>query len=273
MRVWLLFLFLINLAISYNITQVNLGVWLSGAAYCDKANYPKMKISGEASDFIVNDTLYNIETDIHGFTGVLERTQTIYVVLRGSYSALNWLDDIEIRLVDYTTYPECDCKVHRGFYRSALSIKDETITSIRRLMEMYPGYNVVVTAHSYGASCGQLLAMELEKVGIRVKIYNYGQPRVGDNKYAKFVNTIIDEYWRVTHDKDIVPHLPPQTVLNYQHSCRELFQDNDGVLHECDDNNCEDSKCANQFKLAQTSIVDHLYYLGHRVSCDASIVD
>lgn len=277
MRIWfknvLIFFSLIKWISSniYNKNILQTGVWLSGAAYCNKENYKTMEIGGPASGFMYKDTLYDIKTDIQGYIGIIS-TKTIYIVLRGSSSAINWLDDFEVNQVPYDTYIECNCKVHNGFYKSALSIKNKTISSIRFLQKMYPSYSIVVTGHSYGAAVGQLLAMELEKENIKVKIYNYGQPRVGDAKYANFINTVIKEYWRTTHDKDIVPHVPPIEGLGYLHSCREIFEDSTGKLNICSEDNCEDPNCANQYKLYQTNTNDHEVYLQHNVSCIDSII-
>ena len=257
---------------SLDLTQLNTCVWLSGAAYCGKDNYQTMKVAGPAAGFVYKDTLYDHKTDLQGYTGVLPSSKSIYVVLRGSSSTMNWLDDFEVMMVAYTTYPECNCKVHYGFYRSALGVSNKAIESVRALQKQYPSYSVVVTGHSYGASCAQLIAMELEKNGIRCKLYDYGQPRVGDKKHASFVNTIITEYYRTTHNKDTVPHVPPTDVLGYHHSCREVFEDATGKLTMCSSTNCEDPKCADQFSLAHTSTDDHLYYLGHRVACEESTI-
>ena len=257
---------------TYDSTQLTTGVWLSGAAYCGKDNYKTMKLDGPATGFVYKDTLYDIKTDLQGYTGILSNTKTIYVALRGSSSVINWLDDLEVRLVPYTTFPECNCNVHTGFYKSALGVINKTIDTVKLLKKIYPTYSVVVTGHSYGASVGQLLAMELIKEGITVKLYNYGQPRVGDDKYAAFVNTKISEYWRTTHNKDIVPHVPPITSFGYLHSCREIFEDINGNLNICSAINCEDPKCADQFSLSETNADDHLYYLGHRVSCEESTI-
>jgi hypothetical protein len=254
----------------YDSTQLTTGVWLSGAAYCGKDNYKTMKLDGPATGFVYKDTLYDIKTDLQGYTGILSNTKTIYVALRGSSSLINWLDDLEVRLVPYTTFPECNCNVHRGFYKSALGVRNKTIDTVKLLKKIYPTYSLVITGHSYGASVGQLLAMELIKEGITVKLYNYGQPRVGDDKYAAFVNTKINEYWRTTHNKDIVPHVPPITSFGYLHSCREVFEDINGNLNVCSANNCEDPNCADQYSLSETNADDHSYYLGHRVSCEES---
>lgn len=257
---------------SYDISNANICEYLSGAAYCGKEQYKTMHLDGPASGFVYQDTLYDIKTDLQGYIGYLSSKKTIYVALRGSSSVLNWLDDAEVKLVDYTSWPTCGCKVHYGFYRSALGVTNKTIDTISLLKKRFPTYSVIMTGHSYGASTVQLLAMELEKRGINVQIYNYGQPRVGDGKYADFVNTVINNYWRFTHNKDMVPHVPPIEGFGYLHSCREVFEDEKGLLHLCSETNCEDLKCSNQYSLTQTNTYDHLYYLGRRIDCSNSIV-
>jgi hypothetical protein len=266
------FLSLVGLVSSYDSVQLNTCVWLSGAAYCGKDKYSSMILKGPASSFVYKDTLYDIKTDLQGYIGILPTTKSIYVVLRGSSSAINWLDNFEVKLVPYTSFPECNCNVHYGFYNSALGVSTKAVSVVKNLMKQYIGYSVVVTGHSYGASCGQLIGMELVKNGIDVKIYDYGQPRVGDSKYAAFVNTKIEEIWRATHNKDTVPHVPPVEGFGYYHSCKEIFEDSTGKLTVCSETNCEDPTCADQYKLAQTNTEDHLYYLGHRVSCEDSTV-
>jgi hypothetical protein len=266
-----LFLAFLSKVFSYDSTQLNTCVWLSGAAYCGKDKYKTMIIGGPASGFTYKETLYDIKTDLQGYIGILPTTKSIYVVMRGSSSTINWLDDFEVKLVPYDTFPECNCKVHYGFYNSALGVVDKMVTSVKSLQLQYPGYSVVVTGHSYGASCGQLLAMELVKRGINVKLYDYGQPRVGDANYAAFVNTKIAEYYRTTHNKDIVPHVPP-TEFGYHHSCREIFENSAGNLKVCSTTNCEDPTCSDQFNLVQTNGDDHSYYLGHRVDCLESTI-
>jgi hypothetical protein len=248
------------------------GVWLSGASYCGKENYKSMNIGGPATGFAYADTIYDPKTDLQGYIGTLSTLRTIYVVLRGSSSIMNWLDDFEVKLIPYASYQNCNCSIHNGFYNSALNVKNKTIETVQILKKRYPTYSVVVTGHSYGASCGQILAMELEKAGIETKVYNYGQPRVGDKRYAKFVNDILKEYWRTTHNKDIVPHVPPITGFNYYHSCREVFEDKNGSLNICSDLNCEDPKCTDQYSLADTNGDDHTIYLGHGISCEASVL-
>jgi len=257
----------IVLSTPIDLNQLNIGVWLSGAAYCGKDKYKAMTLNGPAMGFVYRDTLYDVKTDLQGYIGTLSASKSIYVVLRGSSSTMNWLDDFEVKQVPYTTFPECNCKVHNGFYRSALGVKNKTIETVKALKTIYPAYSVIIIGHSYGAACAQLLAMELKKVGIYIKLYDYGQPRVGDSKYASFVNTEISEHYRTTHNRDVVPHVPPTDIFGYFHSCREVFENPDGFLNFCSETNCEDPKCSDQFSLIQTNSDDHEVYLKHRVSC------
>lgn len=256
---------------AFSNNQLMTGVWLSSAAYCDPKDYSSMILGGPATGFIYKNSIYDAKTDLRGYIGILDKTQSIYVILRGSSSIMNWIDDAEVRKVPYTTYyNECNkCEVHNGFYRSALGVRNQTIESVKKLQKEYPNFDIIVTGHSYGASAGQLLAMELTKEKIPVVIYNYGQPRTGNQEFAHFVNTVLDEYYRTTHNKDMVPHIP---ILGYVHSCKEIFEDINGNLMMCSETNCEDPLCTNQYHLYQTNTDDHKEYLNHTMSCANSLL-
>ena len=256
----------------YDPNQALINVWLSGAAYCDKNTYNKMILAGPAVGFVYKKTLYDLKTDLQGYTGIIPNQKKIYVAYRGTSSISNWMSDLEVKQVSYTSYPECQCKIHYGFYLSAMNIKNQTLESVKLLRKENPNYDVIITGHSYGAAVSQIISMELLKEGIKSEVYNYGQPRIGDKKYADFVNTKLNHYWRFTHNKDIVPHLPPIDGFGYYHSCREVFENADGKLLLCSDIICEDPKCADQYSTSQTIVDDHYYYLNHRVQCNESTV-
>jgi hypothetical protein len=96
---------------SYEETQAHTTVYLSGAAYCGKDNYDTMLLAGPASGFVYTDTLYDVKTDLQGYIGYIPAKKSIYVVVRGSSSILNWIDDLEVKLVDYVSWPICNCNV------------------------------------------------------------------------------------------------------------------------------------------------------------------
>lgn len=254
---------------NFDQNQANTAVWLSGAAYCSKDTYNTMQLAGPASGFEIADILYDPATDLQGFTGVLHSDKTIYIAFRGSSSLLNWIDDAEVIKVPYNTFPDCACKVHKGFYKATNGLKNNTIASVRKLMDKYGYENVVLTGHSLGAAIGQMIAMELSAVYIENAIYNFGQPRVGDKKYANYLNAIEQTLWRFTHNQDTVPHLPPE-FMGYVHSCIEMFEDEYGAITECSNTDCEDVTCADQYSFLRKNGSDHHVYLGHPMDCKLS---
>lgn len=238
------------------------GVWLSGAAYCQKELYPTMAVG--PVDFVYNATIHNRWSDLQGFVGRVLPGGEIWVVFRGSSSVRNWIRDLEVAKVDYDSFPECGCSVHRGFYHSVLGIRDEAIDAVAKLVADYPKDRVYVGGHSYGAACGQLFAMELARAGIPADVYTYGSPRVGDSLYSSFM-TLVLAHVRLTHDRDIVPHVPP-TEMGFFHGTREWFE-SEGALTACSDIDGEDPRCSAQYALRNTTVDDHLVYLGHPMTC------
>ena len=251
----------------YDINYGYIGVYLSGMAYCQKKDYQKMKFIDPVSDFILTDIIYDKSTDLSGYIGYSDNYQTIHIVIRGSSSFLNFFNDFKILRIPYETWPECNCTVHDGFYKMTLLIKNDVINKIIYIQKNKTNYKIIINGHSLGSAIADLLSMELAKVNIESMVYGYGKPRTGDIKYATFYNIKIKEHYRHTHNRDIIPHLPTNDGFDYYHSCQEIFEDNYGNLKLCSQNNCEDKTCGEQYKLIQTNIYDHKYYLGHRVDC------
>lgn len=95
------------------------------------------------------------------------------------------------------------------------------------------------------------------------EFYNFGSPRVGDNKFIAWFNDLYghDHFKaRVTHHKDPVPHLPFQD-WGFHHVNTEVFYKatkKDGYV-VCNDNQGEDKSCSDQYRL-DTSVLDHVSY-------------
>jgi len=238
------------------------GVWLSGAAYCPKELYSTMRL--DSIDFVYNATLHNGWSDLQGFIGRVLPDE-IWVIFRGSSSVRNWIHDLEFAKVAYDTFPECGCSVHRGFYQSVRGVREAALDAVSRLVADYPSSRVYVGGHSYGASCAQLLAMELAREGIPADVYTYGSPRVGDDLYSAFMPLVLNHV-RITHARDIVPHVPPKE-MGFFHSTQEWFESEDGVLTACSDIDGEDPSCSAQYALRETTVDDHMVYLGHLMAC------
>lgn len=77
---------------------------------------------------------------------------------------------------------------------------------------------MLTTGHSLGGAMSVLcaLSVKLHLPHLKIQIHNFGQPRVGDPNLSKFITNKVDQIFRVVHNKDIVPHLPPEG-LGYHH--------------------------------------------------------
>jgi hypothetical protein len=251
---------------SYNAAQAQTSLWLSLAAYCGKSNYKSHVFKGPTTGFVLTTVISDVSTDTEGFVGYLPSDSSIYVVYRGSESIRNWISNLDAFKTAYTSFPECNCQVHKGFYAAEQAVISGVINEVKRLKLLYPKYNVKTTGHSLGAALAQITSMDLVKAGYSTTVYNFGQPRTGDQAYATFANNEVDT-WRIVHNQDIVPHLPLTTGMEYYHVCREEFEDEKHNLKTCD-SSCEDKTCSDQFPVSSTNVDDHLLYLNMVVSCD-----
>jgi len=58
------------------------------------------------------------------------------------------------------------------------------LIEVARLRNLYPTYSVHTTGHSLGAALALLTQMDLIKAGYSATMINFGQPRVGNDKFA-----------------------------------------------------------------------------------------
>lgn len=249
---------------AYDNNQAQIALWLSAAAYCGKSAYKTHVFKGPTTGFVVTDIISDTASDTEGYVGYLPSDKSIYVVYRGSSSIRNWISNLDAFKTSYTSFSECGCQVHKGFYQAEQKVIGGVISAVKTLRSKYTTYAVKATGHSLGAALAQLTAMDLVKAGYAATLYNFGQPRVGDQKYASFATGKVPT-WRVTHNKDTVPHIPYTTGMEFYHECREEFEDASGKVRTCD-TSCEDPTCADQYPFAQTNVDDHLLYLGLQVS-------
>jgi hypothetical protein len=251
----------------YDGAQAMRSLYLSSAAYCDPNTYLSRTFVGPTAGFVATNHIADVSTDTQGYVGYLPSDKSIYVVFRGSTDTRNWITNLNALKMGYTTYPECNCQVHKGFYQAEQKVITSVIAAVKALQIVYPSYSVKVAGHSLGAALAQLASMDLMKAGISNTVYDFGQPRTGDKAYAAFAASKVPT-WRVTHNRDQVPHLPFTVQMEFYHVCREEFEDANGKLRTCD-TSCEDATCADQYDFAETNWDDHSIYLGMHVSCSS----
>lgn len=246
----------------YTDAQAQISIQLSQNAYCGKEVYLTQEYTGAAEGFVPTKIIYNFLYDVQGFVGYLPSDNSIYVSYRGSESIQNWVTNLDATQSEYEMWPECDCFVHSGFQKAMVSVQDDVLAEVERLMALHPSYSVKTTGHSLGGALALMNAMALLKSDIDVTMINFGQPRTGDSDFADFAMSKLSHY-RVTHYKDPVPNIPPQWPTGYHHTAYEIFEyeATSTAVKQCDSTG-EDPHCTDKWIAFQYNVDDHLVYLG-----------
>lgn len=246
----------------------NTSIVLSAKTYCDSNTYlsSNYSLNKYTDTFVPTKQIYNKKYDVNGFIGYRTEDETIYVVFRGTQSIRDWIDDFHIRQIDYFLCDEC--KVHKGFIEAEQAVIRDVIEEVNVLRDKFENYNIVITGHSLGAALATLSAVDLNNLNVSAQLFVFGSPRIFNEEAARYVSeNIIPNFVHVSHNKDIVPHLPPLN-LNYFHIAHEWYE-SDAINNIIDCSGYENSHCSNQWKLNEgLNTNDHMWYLGIYVGCD-----
>ncbi|KAK0411958.1 hypothetical protein QR680_005944 [Steinernema hermaphroditum] len=205
-----------------------------------------------------------------GFTAVSHDDKAIILSFRGSEGAIQLftegLEAVASKRLDFIgggTVCRYFLDAFDDLWKGGM--KDDFMV----LRNRYHTYDVWVTGHSLGGAMATLAAGYLVKTGLvdddQLKLITFGQPRTGDEAFAKAHDSQISYTFRVVHKKDIVPHLPPEKFEGYYHHQYEVWYNNNMAVSDsysvCGDesNKCSDSKLPNMFS------EDHLIYFGIKV--------
>lgn len=133
-----------------------------------------------------------------------------------------------------------------GFYNlwTASALQANVTRAATELLAQHPGTTrLAVTGHSMGGALSALCALDLKfKLNFTdVRSWSFGSPRVGNLAWQELFNDHVVESWRFTHNRDVVPSLPP-SLIGFHHLAREvrLLSSMCVVLQECRDMPCSD---------------------------------
>ncbi|KAI8837530.1 Alpha/Beta hydrolase protein [Chytridium lagenaria] len=190
-------------------------------------------------------TFGDFQNSVFGFVAINHRRQHIVVSFRGSRNMENWIDDLLIAKPDcpFPGAPE-GAKIHLGFLNSWNLVREEVLTALIPLNDLYPFYEVWITGHSLGGALATLAAVDLRQTlneslpAFRIKLLTFGQPRVGNAKWAEWVDSLSFDYsMRVVNQDDLTPHLPP-SFAGFKHCPDEIWiADEIGTTLLCSDDN------------------------------------
>lgn len=185
---------------------------LSHLAYYDKADalpiIKKMEFTLEAfvDDREMEDSENKLLKDTQAY--ILSTEDFIVLVFRGSEPDIykDYLTDLYFKP---TEFPDKGM-VHSGFFSA---LQGQVWDKIQQTLNSEKLKNKLlwITGHSLGAGLSTIAAAYLEPHAL----YNFGSPRVGDSSFQ--VSFEGKNVHRFANCSDLVTHLPPKNLLDYQH--------------------------------------------------------
>ena len=183
----------------------------------------------------------------------------IVITYRGTSQNVQLLDEALVALIKKQRFGLGN--VHAYFLNGFKKLQRCAIERLLTMIEMHKDYSVTVSGHSLGGAMASIMSMHVREKRMvfqdRVKLYTYGQPRTGDKTYAVEHDKLVPNSWRIVHQRDIVPHVPPcwpkcdrgGATTSYHHGM-EIFYDSDSMEDHSDYVQCQanhDRACSRKY--------------------------
>ncbi|KAJ7930297.1 Alpha/Beta hydrolase protein [Mycena leptocephala] len=155
-----------------------------------------------------------------GFIVRDDTRQEIVVSFPGTNNLADVITDMKFRRVPFISpgIPldmAIRLSVHRGFLAAYNVVAQTVLDTVKAELAEHPAYTIAVTGHSLGGAIASLAAPALksELPAAAIKLFTFGQPRVGNRKFAAFVEKKlgVDNIFRsASFDIHSYPYSPAQ---------------------------------------------------------------
>jgi len=152
---------------------------------------------------------------------IAERADGALLVFRGTDTIGGWITDVDAVPEAHPAFPGM---IHAGF----ASVWDDIVSWL--LTYAPKDKPVDVTGHSAGGALATMALWALKDRGYRFEDQQttFGAPRFADAVFAGQFGAAQIPLYRVVHDLDVVPHLPPP--IHFAHVGEEIRLWDDGTL-------------------------------------------
>ncbi len=141
---------------------------------------------------------------------VLQTSDAIWVIFRGTQTVAEWRKDLLIQQVDYL-----NGKVHKGFLDVYLALNLVSFLNTISTSTLY------IFGHSLGGALSLLLLSDPNLIIQQKACYLFGTPRIGNNEFGQ--NLIGKSVFRIVNRADIVNDLPPTVSPNFIGNPNDVF--------------------------------------------------
>ncbi|KAL2922797.1 putative feruloyl esterase A [Bienertia sinuspersici] len=215
------------------------------------------RCNGMTKGFEIIELIVDIQHCLQAYVGVAMDLNAIIVAFRGTqeHSGLlnnlqvgsyndpaeadinqrniqNWVEDLYWKQLDLNYPDNPDAMVHHGFYYAYhnTTLRPGVVGAVKRAKDSFGEIDIIVIGHSMGGAMAAICALDLTvHYDIKnVRVTTFGQPRIGNAAFASYYTQFVPNTIRVTHEHDMVPHLPPYyhyfPQKTYHHFPREWMK-------------------------------------------------
>ncbi|KAJ3681105.1 hypothetical protein LUZ60_012395 [Juncus effusus] len=230
------------------------------------------RCSDKIKDFEMFEVIVDVDNCLQAFVGVDPNLNTTIIAFRGTQdeSIKNWMEDLFWIKLDLNYPGMPGAMVHHGFYKAYhdSTLRPTIFSAVQNIRKKYGNLSLTVTGHSMGAALASFCALDFAvNYGEKdIELLTFGQPRIGNAIFATCFNEYLPKAIRLTHQNDIVPHLPPYysyfPTKTYHHISKEVWihksETGNKLLEKICDGSGEDPTCSRS--VYGNSISDHMNY-------------
>ena len=169
----------------------------------------------------------------------LTDTSRYLIAFRGTASMLDAYEDIWVNTVAFEPHQTpagfpADVWVASGFWsvysKRGIGMAASMQTQLFQILDKYlprPPKTLEITGHSLGSALASLFALDVavSRPGLTVINSTFASPRVGQGTWKAMYEAtygLQSSTYRIANWRDLVPTLPPKTLLGYEHVGQEF---------------------------------------------------
>lgn len=218
---------------NFSVNMISYYIWFSGFAYCDNDKISKFEFMNKCCNSqniikkyeweVIEQKEYSLikKLDyqyIYNFVILKSKTYKKYLFAFPGTTSIGQLiqEGIDSELVIFDR-KDNKLKVEKFFYKIFETIYKDLFSS-KIIKELYsnPEYQIIFTGHSLGGAIATLSSYYYANKKLAKNepvLITFGQPRVGNEIFARKYMKLIKLVFRVARKNDIVTMLPPSNPL------------------------------------------------------------
>ncbi|KAJ5613817.1 hypothetical protein N7528_007471 [Penicillium herquei] len=207
---------------------VDTAAWSSLVRAADLSSAAYTGCLGTAFDVTITKQIYDATTNAKGYVGYSTENKKISVVMKGSTTEQDILNDIDTTLVTPSlsgvTFPS-GVQIMQGISSPWSSVHDDIIAEVKTLIEKYPDYTLESTGHSLGGSLTYLSYVALASNFPDKEITSNAMAAfpIGPQAWATWAGSFNGTLNRGNNEDDGVPNMYIEAPYDYVHYGTEYY--------------------------------------------------